>query len=393
MTQKDPSNSSDEENKALEIENASYLEVEESATMEEQEPIPEDNVEPNKKAKTGLLWFVTLINFLLVLAVIAAGYWAWMQWQNLDNSEDNALVEQKNLLTQQQSALSQQSREIESVNANVDSLAQQNRALQQELASLNEQIAMARQQSDTNRKNLEDISGRRPADWLLAEADYLVRIAGRKLWLERDVKTAVAMLQAADSRLQDLSDPSLLPIRQFIASDIQTLQQINQVSLTSVALSVSGLVQQVSNLPLSLPEAQSDNAKPEEVEGLARIWAYILSNFKYQVNTTPIKPLLSDQQQWLAREQLRYALLQAQSAVMQEQVTLFKQSIQRAIGLLVEHFDLDADEVVNFAAALKNLEMTSLERNYPEQLDSATPLQDMLERRMNNSFSNGKFEL
>jgi len=126
---------------------------------------------------------------------------------------------------------------------------------------------------------------------------------------------------------------------------------------------------------------------------MSRIWAYILSNFKYQPNSEPIKPLLTEQQQWLAKEQLRYALLQSQSAVMAQQTTLFQQSIQRAIGVLVQHYDLDSEQVKGFIAALTNLETTKIDKNYPQQLDAARPLQDMLESRMNNSFSNGQFEL
>lgn len=34
-------------------------------------------------------------------------------------------------------------------------------------------------------------------DWLLAEADYLVRMAGRKLWLERDATAAQMLLVEA----------------------------------------------------------------------------------------------------------------------------------------------------------------------------------------------------
>lgn len=329
------------------------------------------------------MWFFTLLNLLLVLAAAGAGYWFWMQWQQSINTENT-------IISEHQQTLENQAGQLQTLNSN---LVIQNTEIQQKLAAVSSQAANASEQAEANRKNLADVSGRRPADWLLAEADYLVRMAGRKLWLENDVKTAVAMLQSADSRLQDLADPSLLPVRQFIASDIQTLQQINQVSLTSIALSLSGMVQQVNNLPLSLPEAQTDLPEPEEVEGMSRIWAYILSNFKYQPNSQPIKPLLTDQQQWLAKEQLRYALLQSQSAVMAQQTTLFQQSIQRAIGLLVQHYNLDSEQVKGFIAALTNLETTKIDKNYPQQFDAARPLQDMLESRMNNSFSNGQFEL
>ncbi|GAC15315.1 uroporphyrinogen-III C-methyltransferase [Aliiglaciecola lipolytica] len=395
MTEKDKITALEEEMKALEIENASYVEVKDepakAKSKSDKPPItPKTKSAPVKepaayknKAKTGLLWFVTLINLCLILALAGAGYWFWQQWENDKNTENTEIASQKNAISAQAQTIDQLRR----------SLAEQESDQQQAIDKQNELISQAIMQAQSNSKNLAEISGRRPADWLLAEADYLVRMSGRKLWLENDVRTAIAMLQAADSRLQDLADPSLLPVRQFIASDIQNLQQVNQVSLTSIALSLSGMVQQVSNLPLSLPEVEVKGFEPQELTGMARVWAYIESNFKYQANEGPVKPLLSEQQQWLAREQLRFALMQAQTAIMKEQDTLYKQSLQRAIGLLVEHFDLETTEVESLLGALRNLEDTNVARKYPQQLDSAKPLQDILEDRMSDSFSNGKFEL
>ncbi|MDO6710624.1 uroporphyrinogen-III C-methyltransferase [Aliiglaciecola sp. 2_MG-2023] len=397
MTEKDKITALEEEMKALEIENASYVEVKEqpkpkakAETKSEKPPFtPKSKNTPGKdapakgKSKTGFLWFVTLINLLCLLAIAAAGYWFWQQWNSTLNNENATLTAQSETISEQGRTIDQLARQ----------LGTQQTEFEESIAKQNELTNQALTQAQANSKNLADVSGRRPADWLLAEADYLVRMAGRKLWLENDVRTAVAMLQAADSRLQDLADPSLLPVRQFIASDIQNLQQINQVSLTSIALSLSGMVQQVNNLPLSLPEVEVKGFEPEELTGMARVWAYIESNFKYQANEGPVEPLLSQQQQWLAKEQLRFALMQAQTAIMKEQDTLFKQSLQRAIGLIVQHYDLETTEVAGMLDALRNLEETEVARKYPQQLDAAKPLQDILENRMSNAFSNGKFEL
>ncbi|MCV5222274.1 uroporphyrinogen-III C-methyltransferase, partial [Escherichia coli] len=52
-----------------------------------------------------------------------------------------------------------------------------------------------------------DVKGRRPNDWLLAEADYLVKLVGRKLFLEHDVESAAQLLESADQRIAALNDP------------------------------------------------------------------------------------------------------------------------------------------------------------------------------------------
>lgn len=381
MTDKNKKRSVEDDMKAIEIENAAYIDVEPEQT----------NPTPNqKRVKTGFLWFFCLINFLLVIVVIAGAYWAWLQWNNAQSEQDSFFANQETTLSSQLTEIRAQNESNDSLRSDIES---QSSSLKSALDELEGRLAQTQQEVSANDRKLADVAGRRPSDWLLAEADYLVRMAGRKLWLEHDVKTAVLMMESADSRLQDLSDPSLLPIRQSIANDIQTLQQINQVSLTSLALALSGMIQQVDNLPLSLPEVAVAGPEKEELTGLERVFRELTDNFKFQSNDKPLKPMLDQQQQWLAREQLKYSLLLAQSAVLKEQATLFQQSVQQSIGLLVDHYDLEKPAVAQFIDGLQNIDETKIERKYPTELESAQPLKDLMESRLDGAFLNRKFEL
>jgi uroporphyrin-3 C-methyltransferase len=351
---------------------------------------------PEKKVvRTGMLWFVTLINFLLILCLLGAGYWFWSQWQGRQTNQQDFFANQQLTLDNQQAALETQTLANDRLQ---QELRQENQQLQSSLVQLNSKLELTEQQVIANSDSLSDVTGRRPSDWLVAEADYLVRMAGRKLWLENDVNTAILMLQSADSRLQDLADPSLLPIRQKIANDLQALQQVNTVSLTSVALALSGLTPQVKNLPLAiqeLPELNDGTAQAEQ-SWLEELKIYITENmFDYQprADGETIKPVLSMQQQWLVREQLKHTLLQAQTAILQEQSTLFQQSMQRALGTIIDNFDLKAPAVEQFIASLQNLAETNIIREYPAQLESALPLKDLLDRRVKGAFTSGMSEL
>lgn len=381
MTDKNKTRSVEDDMKAIEIENAAYIDV---------EPEQTSSTPNQKRAKTGFLWFFCLINFLLVIVVIAGAYWAWLQWNNAQSEQDSFFANQETTLSNQLTEIRAQNESNDSLRSDIES---QSSSLKSALDELEGRLAQTQQEVSANDRKLADVAGRRPSDWLLAEADYLVRMAGRKLWLEHDVKTAVLMMESADSRLQDLSDPSLLPIRQSIANDIQTLQQINQVSLTSLALALSGMIQQVDNLPLSLPEVAVAGPEKEELTGLERVFRELTDNFKFQSNDKPLKPMLDQQQQWLAREQLKYSLLLAQSAVLKEQATLFQQSVQQSIGLLVDHYDLEKPAVAQFIDGLQNIDETKIERKYPTELESAQPLKDLMESRLDGAFLNRKFEL
>ncbi|MFT6778002.1 MAG: uroporphyrin-3 C-methyltransferase [Paraglaciecola sp.] len=382
------------------------------------------------KGKTSVLWFFTIMNLLVLVAMIGVGYWAWLQWQAQNQQQTDALTtqqtsmdrqqssleQQKNSLEQRQSSLEQQQNSLEQQQnsleqrqSNIDQsiasnqlakgdLEQQNQALQTRWQSLIEQLQLTSEQVQTNQRNLADVSGRRPADWLLAEADYLVRMAGRKLWLEHDVKTAMMMLQSADSRIEDLDDPSLLPLRTSLAEDLQNLQQINQVSTSSIALALGAMLKQVDHLPLAFFKKPEDKMVDETVtesiddwrSNLGRNWREATKNFfSFKKVTAEIKPFMSDQQQWLSKEQLKFALMQAQVAVLQENATLYQQSLQTASGLLIESFDIKKDMVIQFTDSLSDLQQTDFERTYPEQFNVAPVLQDVIEQRLNSRFVNG----
>jgi len=348
----------------------------------------------NKKtAKTGLLWFVSIINFLLVLALAAGAYWLWLQWQRQQNTQ--LFNEQQQQFSQQQAKLAEASASNQLVE---NALLAQSQAAVNEVEQLTEKLSTVEQQLAVNQSALAEIAGRRPADWLLAEADYLVSIAGRKLYLEHDEKTATMMLQAAASRLEDLNDPSLLPLREKLANDMQTLQQINPVSYTELALTLGGLIKQVDDLPLSYFKRPESTEPPTEVSASVEDWQTNLTNnfksffdnfFSYKKITTEIKPFMSEQQQWLAKEQLKFALHAAQIAILQENTDLFHQSLLDGVALLTDNYDRQSSSVRQFHDSLYALYNTETERKYPAQLSVTEALHELISQRLDRRFANG----
>ncbi|QHJ11994.1 Protein HemX [Paraglaciecola mesophila] len=349
-----------------------------------------------KSAKTGLLWLVTILNFLILILLAAAAYWGWTQWEAQKQTQQASQLEQQDSLRRQAQQNLSITDDVKEQSARLES---QLRSLGQALQSARDDAQAANEQSLANKQMLSSIAGRRPADWLLAEADFLVRMAGRKLWLEHDLKTAIAMLQSADSRLQDLDDPSLLPVRERLANDIQTLAQVNPVSVSAIALQISAMVAKVDQLPLNTFErpdiaTQSDENVSDSVDdwkaNLSRAWAAFTKDFfSYKKKEIEVQPYMSAQQQWLATEQLKLSLLQAQSAVLKENVALYQRSLQNALSALAENFATDDSSVQQFEQRINELNETDIERVYPSQFSSAPTLQDIIQQRIDNVFVNG----
>lgn len=374
----------------------------EDAVIIESESISDAEPSPNK-VKTGGLWLFSVFNFLLIVSICSAAAWSWYQWQQNQTNDSDTGVKIEAELSGINSALlkidgsfAKYDAELLQINAN---LSEQNQVLNKNMDSLLEQILQNVDANETLKSQVADMSGRRPADWLLAEADFLVRIAGRKLWLENDVGTAMLMLQAADSRLEDIGDPSLFPVRKLIAEDIQILHQINPVSIDSVALALSGMIPQVNNLPLNtlkIPEITGNKEQNELSDNISdwrtnisKTWNSLVDDFiQIETSNKPILPYLSTKQRWLITEQLKLALSQAKSAALDEQESLYSNALQQATALVVEHFQLDDNNVKQFADALQQLQNTDITKDYPLQLRSADALKDIMEQRVQSVFKN-----
>lgn len=79
----------------------------------------------------------------------------------------------------------------------------------------------------------------------------MVKMAGRKLWNDQDVVTAVSLLKGADSSLAEMNDPSLLAIRRAINEDIGNLAALSKIDNDGTILQLNQLANQVDNLRLS----------------------------------------------------------------------------------------------------------------------------------------------
>tara|TARA_B100000405_G_C16709735_1_gene418969 strand:- start:183 stop:1355 length:1173 start_codon:yes stop_codon:yes gene_type:complete len=363
--------------------------IESSATHSESTP---SGAAKKKSSGNGLLWFVVIILFLIVLGMAGAGYWYYMQQQSASKDSESALQTTT-------SQLNTIERERAGLVASIDKVARTNQTLESTVAELKAQNEKLTLQAESTLEQLNNMEGRRPADWLIAEADYLVRMAGRKLWLENDVRTAILLLVNADKRLKSLADPSVLPVRANLAEDIQTLQQLNPVSQSSVALALTGMIAQIDKLPLDTFEKPEDaNAEDTTLsessddwqENLAKVWRSLVNDFlTIKTIEGPVEPVLSLEAQFLAKEQLRLQLMHAQTAALQGDAGLYGQSLQYAQTLIIEKFDTEKIQVTGFVDALQNLIATDVSRPIPTELASQKPLERLLDSRVKQVFGQG----
>ncbi|MFY2510299.1 uroporphyrinogen-III C-methyltransferase [Vibrio pectenicida] len=263
-----------------------------------------------------------------------------------------------------------------------------------EAASHKTETRLAQQQRsiDSLQLALADVKGRRPDDWLLAESDYLVKLAGRKLFLEHDAVSATELMESADQRIATLNDPNLVPLRQSLANDIMKLKAIPIIDRDGLVLRITALQQQVDKLPLAnaiLP----DSAKKQQPDVSKDIhdWKSNLTtslkdfsqNFvTFRVRDGNVIPLLSPQQHFYLKENIKSKLETAIKAVYIEQQEIYSIALATADTWSITFFNQESNTVTEFNNALELLSKQNIQVDYPVKLETQQILSDVIRERL-----------
>ncbi|OXX25425.1 uroporphyrinogen-III C-methyltransferase [Vibrio sp. V08_P9A1T1] len=348
-----------------------------------QDPTSQPEEKSDKRAKRSIKLSVIAIS----LSIIFSGGIAYQMQQKdaVYQAKINALQTQ---LTQTQSQLA----------AEINQIKQETQAKADQLTHKTD-VALNQQQKsiDSLQLAIADIKGRRPNDWLLAEADYLVKLAGRKLFLEHDIVSATKLMESADQRIAELNDPSLVPLRKAMARDITQLKIIPLIDREGLVLRLTTLQQQVDTLPLAnamLPETQQQSA-PQVSENINDWQNNLVSSLKdfsenfitFRTRDSNAIPLLSPEQHFYLKENLKAKLETAIKAVYAEQQEIYTTALSTADKWSASFFNSDDQSVQQFNHALLQLSKQNIQVQYPVKLETQHELADVITERLRREVS------
>lgn len=355
-----------------------------SAAVEESNPAVESPQKPaadNRKGKnTGPV--LGAIAIVLVIALGAGGYYHTHQ-------QAQTLIAANQALQQQLAELKQSQQQEKS--ALEDLLQQQGKTLE---AADREQTTLVRQLNELQEK-VATISGSDAKTWLLAQADFLVKMAGRKLWSDQDVTTAAALLKSADASLAEMNDPSLLDIRRAITEDVGTLSAVAQVDFDGIILKVNQLSNQVDDLrladnnrderPMDEDDGELSSSLSEWRQNLTKSWHNFMADFiTVRRRDSSAEPLLAPNQDIYLRENIRSRLLVAAQAIPRHQNEVYKQSLETVSTWVRAYFDTTDPATKAFLEELDNLSQQSISMDVPGQLKSQPMLEKLMQTRVRN---------
>ncbi|EOC0054217.1 uroporphyrinogen-III C-methyltransferase [Cronobacter sakazakii] len=354
--------------------------VEETPQVVETTPQPEPTAKKDRSGKTALV--LSAVAIAIALAT-GAGLWTWSTKQaDTQNANSDTLATQLTSLQNQQQA---QKAEFEkTLKAQADALA----------AATRQQEAMARELDEVQKK-VATISGSDAKTWQLAQADFLVKLAGRKLWSDQDATTAAALLKSADASLADMNDPSLITARRALTDDIAALASVTQVDYDGIILKLNQLSNQVDNLRLA--DNDSDDA-PMDSDGselssslsvwrqnLVKSWHNFMDSFiTIRRRDETAVPLLAPNQDIYLRENIRSRLLVAAQAVPRHQDEIYKQSLDNVSTWVRAYYDTSDAGTKAFLESIDNLAQQNISMDLPETLQSQAILEKLMQTRVRN---------
>lgn len=344
-------------------------------------PSPASNttpkVKPVRPPGRGAL-ALALLALLVGIGALGASGWLYQQ-QYLIVQPPDPLVQ--NLQRQFEQLEQQQSRLLGSLDSQREGLAQLRADQQQQLAEL-----LARSQELTSRVDKLATVDRK--DWLIAEAEYLLRLANQRLQLGRDAKAAAQLLASADAVLEDMDDAGLHPVRAALAREMAALQRVAQFDTEGVYLRLEGLADSFKSLTLfDAPRYEAEPTPPADsnwqdrlATGFRRAWEKLRSYIRIRHREEHFQPVLAPEQEAALGYSLQLMVEQAQMALLAERGDLYRRSLGQARDWLAKYYQLD-DRHQGTLAQLDELMAVPLDRQMPDISASLAALKTYIDSR------------
>ena len=287
---------------------------------------------------------IALLALLVGLAALGLSGWQWYQAQQLEQGRqmqlDNRLTELRNSQQQNRQAAEQQLAGLPSGDE------------WQQFQRLNADLQRSQQALS---QRLDTLQGDARADWKLAEAEYLLRLASLRLLAAQDVASARQLLEAVDHILQAQPDSGVFAVREQLARYQAELEAQPLVDRSGLFLKLGALHDQVIDLTaLPVPVFDPNEVTPEEefedrlarrTRGermLMRLERYVRVDFQ---RGKVITPLLDDAEMQRIKRTLQLMLEQAQWAVLRGEGEIYQDTVRRAAGMLEQFFELENPQV------------------------------------------------
>ena len=283
------------------------------------------------------------------------------------------------------------------------------RDLNGKVGVLDERVAESQMQRSQVEDLIQSLSRSRDEN-VLADVEASLRVAMQQASLTGSTDPVVTILKQSDERLARYNNPRLERVRRAIARDLDRVRTVSAVDVPSLTIRLDEAVRMVDELPLvSTPErataagraaaasaaasAQATRVAakvasaasgatsaplPAWVASLQHAWegfsVPFLTELKQAVRVTSIEhpeaALMTPEQSFFLRENLKLRLLNARLAILSRQFDLSQADLQQAQAALDRYFDHGSRRVVAVAELLRQVSAQAKQVSFPRPDDT-----------------------
>jgi uroporphyrinogen III methyltransferase/synthase len=333
-----------------------------TAALPPNQPFTSYEAQKRPSASGPLLWFV------VVIIACAAGVGGYALNRKVERTQQQ--------LAQRQQANDTQTNELRIKTEQALATVHQSDS---QVAQLEGKLADAQTAQQALQQQYADLARNRD-DWTLAEVGQMLSAASQQLQLTGNTQLALFALQSADTRLAASDSPQAVAVRKAIAQDIDKLKAAPSTDLTGMAIKLDNAIDQVDKLPLSgeapiahaTPQAATwaDTAKVAAATGEPRwkVWWREVSTGIGQQLTSLVQVrridnadamLVTPDQGYFVRENLKLRLLSARLALLSRNETTLKSDLQAAQNALTRYFDNSSKKTQTVTDLVKQVEAGS----------------------------------
>lgn len=376
------------------------------AKIIEEKKQPEVASVPNIKKYGNAIW-LAVVTVLIILGLTGAGFLLLQQLHDKQQYLGGILSnnsQQMQELTKQISAYQAQlvaiQKQLSSLNVEVGSKDTHFANKLNKLSTLHgERLDISTKHLKESIQHIQRQLGKTRGDWLVADAEYLLSVANRRLHLIGDVSTTLEALKAADNRLRESGDTASFKVRGQIAKEISWVKKVKVADIVGIYSTLEILEENVAKLSLFLPysgkakDQQSmrkasvteTNKKPKSANDINDILNNVLVEIEGVVmirrTDHPATSILSQEQKAFISEQLRTKLVIVKLALMQHDDALYQAGIADTQQWLSQNFTQDA-EYKNFLSELEQLKTIQIKSNFPNISRSLKMLRNIARLRL-----------
>ncbi|WP_339669117.1 uroporphyrinogen-III C-methyltransferase [Dasania marina] len=346
-----------------------------------------NNVSNNvKKATAKPSKALSLVALIIALIAVLACVYLWQQGGQQQGQLATEVTELQQQLQQQEQQLQRSETTVQRA------LAQQAASNKESQQQLVEQLNALHLTVKGQQQRLQSLSTTDREDWLLAEAEYLMKLANQRLLMGKELAGASELLTAADAILRDFDDAALYAVRKILAQEITALKSAARFDMEGLYLRIGALAQQVEQIDL-FKAPQLTVAATEQTTVAAPSWQqrvssaieqakhklsqYIQINRREQV----YKPMLAPDQEAAIRHNLRLMFEQAQLALLAGKQTLYEQSLLKSQQWLNDYFAINPEQVDTINDMLEKLKQQAVTVELPDISASSRALKTYIETR------------